>query len=145
MRRSDPKADRLGTLELFRGCSRRELERLAEAADLVTMKAGSVVIRQGGTAHEVFVVAEGEVTVSRDGAPVATLSAGDHFGEVGVLAPAPRDATVTARTDVELYVFERRHFLGMLGQMRTVNRALLGEIAHRLHDADLAPSRDARG
>jgi CRP-like cAMP-binding protein len=145
MRRSDPKADRLGNLALFHGCSRRELDRIAGAAELVSMKAGSEVIRQGGLAHEVFVVADGEVTVSRDGAPVATLSAGDHFGEIGVLAPAPRDATVTALTDVELYVFERRRFLGMLEEVRTVNRALLGGIAHRLHDADLAPPRDARG
>ncbi len=87
IRRSDPKVDRLGSLALFHGCSRRELERLAGAAELVTMKAGSAVIRQGGVAHEVFVMADGEVTVSRDGAPLATLSAGDHFGEVGVLAP----------------------------------------------------------
>jgi CRP-like cAMP-binding protein len=144
MRRSDPKVEKLGTLALFHGCSRRQLERLAGAAELVCMRAGSVVIRQGDVAHEVFVMAEGEVTVTRDGAPVATLSAGDHFGEVGVLGHVSRDATVTALTDVELYVFEQRRFLRMLEQLRTVNRALLGAIAHRLHEADLASPRDGR-
>ena len=138
MRRSDPKVDQLGSLGLFHGCSRRELKRLAEAAELGSMKAGSVVIRQGGVAHEVYIVAKGDVAVSRDGVPVATLSAGDHFGEIGVLAPALRDATVTALTDVELFVFEQRQFLAILETLPAVERTLLGDIARRLHAADFA-------
>jgi len=138
VRRNDPKLDRLAGLALFSGCSRRELEKLAEAADPVDMPAGTVVLRQGGSAHEVFVVVAGELEVSRNGAMVATLHPGDHFGEVGVLAGAPRDATVTALTDVELYVFEQRQFKVLAERMLTVNRTLLRDLADRLHDADMA-------
>jgi CRP-like cAMP-binding protein len=144
MRRNDPKIERLAGLPLFAACSRRELEQLAEAADVVSLKAGSVVMRQGAVAHEVFVVVDGELEVSRGGSVVATLRPGDHFGEVGVLAGAPRDATVTTRTDVELFTFEQRRFMVLVERMLSVNRTLLRDLADRLHDADMAsPSTTA--
>ena len=47
-----------------------------------------------------FVVADGEASVSVGGVEVATLSAGDHFGELALVSKAERSATVTARTEL---------------------------------------------
>jgi CRP-like cAMP-binding protein len=43
-----------------------------------------------------FVIAEGEATVGVDGAEVARLVPGDHFGELAMISEQVRWATVTA-------------------------------------------------
>jgi len=47
-----------------------------------------------------FVVTDGEAVVNRGGSEVARLAAGDHFGELAMIANTQRTATVTARTDL---------------------------------------------
>ena len=42
------------------------------------------------------------------GEPRATLGPGSHFGEIAVLDPGPRAATITAETDVAAYMLEAR-------------------------------------
>ncbi|MGH7750285.1 MAG: cyclic nucleotide-binding domain-containing protein, partial [Candidatus Dormibacteria bacterium] len=72
------------------------------------------------------------------GRPVAILGPGDYFGEVGVLASKDRNAQVTARTEMSALVLERREFLGMLAEIRPLNRTVLGGMASRLHSGDVA-------
>jgi CRP-like cAMP-binding protein len=47
-----------------------------------------------------FIVSEGEATVTVGGKTVATLTPGDHFGEVAMISGGERTATVTAATQV---------------------------------------------
>lgn len=45
---------------------------------------------------------------------VATLGAGDHFGELALLHDAPRSATVRTRTPVRLFRLEPEAFRTLL-------------------------------
>ena len=57
----------------------------------------------------------GEVEVSHgDGVVIRRESAGDFFGEIGLLRNVPRTATVTAVTDVKLWVLGQADFLGAI-------------------------------
>ena len=47
-----------------------------------------------------FVVPDGEASVSVAGVEVATLAAGDYFGELALISKGERSATVTARTEL---------------------------------------------
>ena len=53
--------------------------------------------------------------VSVEGRQVATLGAGDYFGEIALLRDAPRTATVTAKTRTTLLELERADFLEIVG------------------------------
>jgi CRP-like cAMP-binding protein len=70
---------------------------------------GTVLCHQGDDGKEFFVIVRGTVAVTVDDLgeikPIATLGAGQFFGELALLAGYKREATVTAQADLELIVF----------------------------------------
>ena len=103
--------DLLRSLPLFRPLPVPVLEELASKLIVVTTSAGEQVIREGDSGDRFYVIGSGEVDVSSDGRPVATLGPGDYFGEIALLRDLPRTATVEARVDSRLYALERDEFL----------------------------------
>ncbi|MDE3214905.1 MAG: ATP-binding cassette domain-containing protein [Gemmatimonadota bacterium] len=83
--------------------------------------AGEVVVRQGDPGDRFYLIVRGVVTVTREqptGQPVelGRLADGDEFGELALLRDAPRNATVTARTDCLFLTLSRADFLALLEQ-----------------------------
>ncbi|MDQ4006108.1 MAG: cyclic nucleotide-binding domain-containing protein, partial [Actinomycetota bacterium] len=101
----------LSEVPLFAPLGPPVLEALAHAAIMVEARDGEEVIRQGEEGDRFYVIRGGSVEVSRDGTPVATLGAGDYFGEIALLRDVPRTATVTATGEVRLLALERADFL----------------------------------
>jgi len=87
------------------------LEQLASNLSHVRVAAGDVVFREGDHGDRFYVVEKGEVTVEPEGRPPLTLGRGGYFGEIALLRDVPRTATVTARSDVELWALERDIFI----------------------------------
>jgi CRP-like cAMP-binding protein len=97
--------DALANVPMLSGLDRRHLEKLAKDFSDRTFPAGSVVVRQGDDRGiGFFVIADGEAVVSVDGAEVARLGPGSHFGAIALIADRVRTATVTAETDLHCYV-----------------------------------------
>ena len=87
------------------------LEQLASSLSRRRVLAGEEIFRQGDPGDRFYVIADGEVDVSVDGRRPTTLAPGGYFGEIALLRDVPRTATVTARTDAELYGLERDEFI----------------------------------
>jgi Cyclic nucleotide-binding domain len=87
------------------------LEGLAQAAERLTVEAGTDVIVQGEEGDRFYAVADGRFEVRADGRPVATLDRGDGFGEIALLRNVPRTATVRALSAAQLYAIDREAFL----------------------------------
>jgi CRP-like cAMP-binding protein len=136
MRRLDDYEARLANVPLFRACSKQDLRLIARLADSDTCQAGDVLVREGRRGNELFVIVNGEAEVSRDGSTVATLKAGDYFGELAVLSPGPRSATVTATTDMEVLIVTPRELAVLISDVPLFARKLLTGMAHRIQDAD---------
>lgn len=130
--------DELREVPLFRACRPRDYELIGRCADHVAVDAGRVLVREDTRGEEFFVILRGHVAVTRAGVPVATLGPGECFGEVALLDRAPRTATVTALTPLELLVCDRRQFKGLLDSVPALARNLLAVLAHRLRTADFA-------
>ena len=57
--------DHLKRVPLFAACTRKELELIARSGDEIQMTAGTVLVDQGQTGHEAFVVLDGKVLESQ--------------------------------------------------------------------------------
>jgi peroxiredoxin (alkyl hydroperoxide reductase subunit C) len=92
-----------------------ELSELAERAERISCAPGDTIIAEGETAERFYVIAAGEVSISRRGpegkeVKLATLGPGQFFGEVGVLAETRGTATVRAVDEVELLALSWQGF-----------------------------------
>ena len=130
------KVQHLAGVSLFEGCSKKELEKVASAGDEILMTAGSVIVDQGQTGREAFVVLSGKVEVTRAKRKVADLGPGAVVGELSLLDHGPRTATVTCVTDCELLVIDQRNFRAVLQEVPTMAVKLLATIAGRIRDLD---------
>ncbi|MEY4607253.1 MAG: cyclic nucleotide-binding domain-containing protein [Ilumatobacteraceae bacterium] len=128
--------EHLRNVSLFQGCSTKDLERIHKASDEITMPAGSLLVDQGQTGREAFVVLSGTVLVKRNGKKVGTFGPGTVVGELSLLDHGPRTATVVCETDCELLLLDQRHFMGVLDQVPTIAHRLLASLAGRIRDLD---------
>ena len=135
----DALADLFQQIPLFAGCTKKDLRLVLSHAERVNVRPGQVLISEGQTGREFFMVLDGTATVSRRGRKVTTLGPGQSFGELALLDPAPRNATVTASTDMELVVLGQREFAKIVDATPGFARSLLSGMAQRVNAAD---SRD---
>src|ERR1700691_5412796 len=89
---------------LFEGLSRRQLAEIARLSDDLEVPAGTVMCEEGSRGREFFVIIAGDAEVTRGGERVATIGAGDFFGEIALLERVKRTATVTALTPLSFFV-----------------------------------------
>jgi NADH dehydrogenase len=97
--------------------------RLLFAPDLAQLKAtndngirnqhfepGDIVFNQGDLGDNVYVIRTGECEVTRDGAQLAVLATGEYFGEMALISDMTRNATVRARTAVDVLLIPKDDF-----------------------------------
>lgn len=136
MPKRDVYIQHLSAVPMFSTCSKKELTMVARRGTDLVAKPGRVLARQGATGHEFFIIRRGEAEVSRDGRTVAKLGPGDFFGELALLDRTPRDATVTAITELDVIVVSGREFRALLEEAPNLTFKLLAGMAHRLHELE---------
>jgi CRP-like cAMP-binding protein len=119
---TDP--ERLSRVPLFAGLTDDERTRLATWLDIEESDPGTYLTRTGSAGYAFFVLAEGRARVERDGRVLATLEAGDVFGEVAFFDHGRRMADVVAETRVRL--------LAMFGTRFREMQMSMPDVAERL-------------
>jgi CRP/FNR family transcriptional regulator, cyclic AMP receptor protein len=135
-RSRDPKVQRLSQVQLFRSCSKRELARIAALSNEVDIDAGTVLMRQGDTGQECFVIEKGKAKATVRGKKSRIMGPGECFGEMALLHAAPRSATVTAETDMNLIVLGSREFWTLLEDVPRVALKVLAAVGERLRETE---------
>lgn len=126
----------LQSIPLFSGLNKKEIEKVAKASDEIRMTAGTMIIDQGQTGREAFVIVDGEVEIKRNNRKVAKLGPGNVVGELSLLDHGPRTATATCSTDCTLLVVDQRRFLGVLDAVPALSHKLLAALASRIRELD---------
>jgi CRP/FNR family cyclic AMP-dependent transcriptional regulator len=128
----------LATVEIFAGCSARELEMIAAELEGVEMPAGAVLFEEGDPGDELFLIESGEVSITSGSEEhhvvLATLGAGACFGEMAVLTGAPRSATATCVSNVKLLRLQGqayRHLADIVPALPFALRRLMAERTSR--------------
>lgn len=75
---------------------------------------GDVIFHQGDLGDNVYVIEKGECDVIKENngskTTLATLHAGDYFGEMALLSDKTRNATIQARTAMEVLLIPKGDF-----------------------------------
>ena len=133
--------EHLGQIPLFNSCNQKELAKIAKATDELSVAEGRVLMSQGETGREAFVIVDGKATVEVGGNLVAELGPGDHVGELALLDGGPRTATVVAATDLTVLVLSQRSFFSLIDDVPGLARKILASMARIVRELDeqLAP------
>jgi len=108
------RVDALARVDVFRALDAEKIDRLARRLRMVIFGPGEVILRQGDPGDSLYVVRAGQVVVQiglgNGPKTVATLTAGQFFGEMSLMTGESRSATVVARTDAECYIVDKEAF-----------------------------------
>src|SRR5690242_9735908 len=138
----DARRDLLWRVDLVAGLDRVALARLAGHMETQPVAAGGVVCRQDDPAETLYIVVRGRFGVfvrddAGDERRISSLGPGDYFGEIGLLIPGTRSATVRVETDGELLRLDREAFLRLLDEDPHAGRAVASALARRLRQRDI--------
>ena len=128
----------LGESALFEGLSAAEVRRLAEVAEMCTFGDRDAVVAEGAFGDALFVLHDGEVDVTtHDPAGSEVLlttvgSRGAFFGEVALVDPGPRSATIRARGQARLLQFTVDGLEAFFGEFPDAQALVLRNIARAL-------------
>jgi CRP-like cAMP-binding protein len=130
--------DSLAQIELFAELPKTDLARLASTTVVRNFKKGDVIVREGEIGVAFYLISKGGVEVVKGLGTsqeqlLATLSAGNFFGEMALFDNQVRSASVRAANDCECLVLTKWDFNAELtGNGCRIAIALLAALARRI-------------
>jgi len=107
-------------------------ELFANNPDIIRVEAGQALFSQGEEGHQMFVLTLGTADVIVHDCVVETLQHGSILGEMGIVSPGPRSATVVATTDCEFVVIDEKRFHYLVQQTPFFATQVMRVLAERL-------------
>ena len=132
------KIAKLKNISLFKEISHDEdlLRRMAGLLGTIRHQKGDAVITEGEDGDSLFIIKSGTVeiiknTMQNDPYIVARLSADMNifFGEMALIDPDKRSATVVCNTDCEFFVIKRDSFLELSAHHPVIGFAIFRELS----------------
>jgi cAMP-dependent protein kinase regulator len=123
----------------FRSLQREDRERLAEHLTLRRVSMDEVVMEEQTPGEDMFFVKTGTLVVTvkrgKDRVVIGELGPGDYFGEVAMLTGKPRTATVSSKSDCELFCLSRKAAAEVLRENRETLELIRQKMESRASEA----------
>ncbi len=135
MTEQDDRTASLRATGLFAGFGPDDADALIGAGETVSFPAGKAIFEIGDHGDAMYVILSGEAQVDVGGG-FHVLRAGDFFGEMALLAPGKRMATVRADGDVQALRISAERFQEFLVQRPRVALSMMKTLALRLREVE---------
>jgi CRP/FNR family cyclic AMP-dependent transcriptional regulator len=126
------RAYRLKAVNIFSTLSGEDLANVGLIALELHRGPGDEIIREGDVDDSLYVIVAGRVSVVKGTRTLAELGEGEVVGELALLDPAPRGATVRALTDVVFLRIDAGPLFQIMQERHEIARAVMRVLARRL-------------
>ncbi len=122
-------------VELFSLLTEEEYRDLAAGMKSSPFVRGEAMTRQGVKGDNLYLIIKGTaevyITIADQTEKIATLQAGDYFGEMALMTGETRRATVVAQTDVKCYRLDKKAFQRILQRRPEIAKDISHTLAKR--------------
>ena len=125
----------LHRIELFARVPGRVLVAVAAAVDEIRLTSGEVLMEEGAVESHLYAIVEGRVRVHRGDQTLVELGPGATVGELAVLVPAPRTASVTALEPTLVLRVDQPVLDDLLAEWPELTHGVIAELVSRLRAA----------
>lgn len=123
--------------DIFADLDDEELEGVAEICDVLEMRVGEYVFREGDEGDRLYIVESGEVRISRvvpgtGEEAITVLKRGACFGEMAILDPSKRSTDAIVNSRCKLLSISRANFEMMLESDQALANKVLRSVVRML-------------
>ena len=122
----------LKAVPMFAEASEEILADVAELLEEIEGKKDEVVFEKGTPGDSMYIVVSGRVRVHDGARTIVVLGENEIFGELALLDPEPRAASVTAFEDTRLFRLDREAFAELMAGSIEIVRGVLHVLCERL-------------
>jgi len=126
----------LKEIPLFKNLSDEDLDSIAARLKHESYAKGKVIFEQGDVGDAMYLVESGQVIVwdEKEKRALAYLGQGSFVGEIALLLPEPRTASLRVGLDANLYVLKKEDFDQLLNERPTIAVYMTRVLSQRLLD-----------
>lgn len=124
----------LKNVGLFCRCTDYELKVVARNCVTRAIAPGDRIIAVGEESDQMYLLLSGTADAMLDGKVLHTFHAGDHFGELALLLPAPRTSDVVASSEGLLAVLGRNEMMLLIDTIPGVAKNMLQGLAQTVRE-----------
>ena len=123
----------LSNFSIFQSLDRNNLKDIVSLLKLKKYSEGTVVLRKGEPAKNLYIILTGAVDVlDEEGVRLSTLRKGDVFGEMSLISGEPVGATISVVETATIIFIRGKDFRGVLNKFPSIQMYLARLLAQRL-------------
>ncbi len=122
----------LKSREVFSETPEENLLELAAVLEEIETRAGERIIEKGELGSSMYIVVDGKVRIHDGEQELRVLGSREIFGELAVLDPEKRSASVKAIEDTVLFRLDERALYEMMAENQSLTRGIIRVLCRRL-------------
>lgn len=137
----------LARIPFFTDLPEEELDRILAQLEVVNLKSGEILFREGDPGEHMYIVMNGDLEIlmapNTDNELILNrVPEGEYIGEMSLVTGAPRTASVRAHGDVVLLSMSRAQLLDLMHQHPHLASTMVNVLSHRLDNTNVSTFRD---